>query len=303
MISSSTQIATPPGVVLSFARALRPHQWAKNLLVFVPLFASHRMRDLQPLTAACAAFVCFCACASAVYLLNDLMDVEADRRHSSKKNRPFASGALPTIAGWIAAPALGAAAIMSALPVSRTLAWMLCLYIAVSIAYSAKLKRMAALDVLVLAGLYTIRLYAGGAAANVAVSSWLAAFSMFLFLSLAFLKRYVELSEMRLSEGHTGFGRGYYADDQIPVAVFGCASGYIAVLVYALYVSSPHVAALYSHPDRLWFICPLLLYWITRIWLLATRGKVHDDPLIFALRDIAAYVTVALTGLVSFWAL
>lgn len=287
----------------AFLRALRPHQWAKNLLVFIPLFTSHRAGEAGLAAASGLAFLCFCACASAVYLMNDLMDREADRRHRSKRHRPFASGALPPAVGFVAAPLLLAAAGWTSLALSPALFRMLCLYTAASAGYSVWWKRLAAMDVLVLAGLYTIRIYAGGEAAGIAVSSWLAAFSMFFFLSLAFLKRYVELSAMDDGGGPPANGRSYLSSDQAPIAIFGSASGYLAVLVYALYVSSPRVAELYSHADRLWLECPLLIYWITRIWLLAARGKVHDDPVIFALQDVAAYVTGALMVLVSLWAL
>lgn len=274
-------------------RAVRPHQWLKNVLLWVAPALAHRL-DGGTLVAAALAFVSFGLAASSAYVLNDLVDVERDRAHPRKKARPFASGELPLSAAWALAPALalGSAAVALALPAGFA-AW-LAAYYATTIAYSLWLKRFAPLDVLVLAGLYTVRLYAGAAAAGVPVSEWLATFSMFLFLSLGLLKRASELEAM---DGAAP-GRGYVAADREQIHMLGGSSGYISVLVLALYVSSSDVARLYTAPRRLFLLCPLALYWVSRLWLQARRGEVHHDPVVHALQDPGSYVVGALAAAV-----
>ncbi len=274
-------------------RALRPHQWAKNLLVFLPLVGAHRLGDRAALQDALLAFVAFDLVASAAYVVNDLRDVEADRAHPEKRHRPFAAGAL---APWHGAALVGlllagAAALAALLP--GTFALLLAGYLVASLAYSFGLKRQVALDVLLLAGLYTARMFAGGFATGVPVSEWLASFAMFLFLSLAFAKRASELvrSERALP------GRGYRPEDAQVVFSMGIAAGYLSVLVLALYVSSQDVRRLYARPAWLWGLCPLLLYWVSRLWVRARRGEVHHDPLIFALRDPVTWAVGAVGAL------
>ena len=273
-------------------QALRPHQWAKNGLVFAPLLLAHRaVDDPARLAATALAAICFCAVASAGYLLNDWLDRDADRRHPEKRRRPLASGELSAGRAWAAFAALlvgGFAASVVWLPPGFT--GLLAAYLVLTAAYSVSLKKRALLDVLVLAALYSLRVLAGGEAAQVAVSHWLLVFSMFFFLSLAFVKRYVELVAIRRGEsGDAPAGRGYRLEDLSLVPVMGLASGFVAILVIGLWASSAEVRALYRAPALLWLACPLLFHWLCRIWLLAHRGELHSDPVLFAARDRVSY--------------
>jgi 4-hydroxybenzoate polyprenyltransferase len=274
-----------PGGFGIYLRALRPHQWIKNLLVFVPLAAAHKLGNPELLTRSILAFIAFGLCASSVYLLNDLLDLPADRAHSRKRHRPLASGAASVKFGVFLIPALlaGAAAIAAVLP--GAFFAMLAAYYISTLAYSLWLKGKLMIDVLVLAGLYTLRILAGGAAAAIVPSFWLMAFSMFLFLSLALVKRYSEVLDLRDAGVTTVKGRGYEVMDLATVQSLGAAAGYCAVLVLALYINSDDVRINYAHPNRIWLLCPLLLYWISRMWQRAGRGQMHDDPIVFALKD------------------
>lgn len=289
---------------LALVQALRPHQWVKNLLVFVPVVLDHKLVDALTMTKAVTAFVAFCCAASGAYVLNDLLDREADRQHPGKRQRPFASGELR--------PALGAALVPLLFGTAYALSWsslsirfleLLTVYVVLTTAYSLYLKRVAVVDVLLLAGLYTLRVLAGIAAAHVRFSAWLLAFSMFLFLSLAFLKRYTEVSAMEGDPGEPVHRRGYIRGDREWLGSMGGASGYLSVLVLALYISSEQVVALYGDPLILWLACPLLLFWTSRMWLLAHRGRIHEDPIVATVRDPGSYVTGALLALVLYLAL
>jgi len=287
----------PPAGLRVWAKALRVHQWLKNLLVFVPLAAAHQVFLADRLGLAALAFVAFGLCASAVYVLNDLLDLDADRQHPTKRHRPFAAGRLPIVAGVAAVPLLGLAAFALAGWLGPAfMAWLL-VYLALTTAYTFVIKQWAIADVMTLAALYTLRVLAGGAAVGVAVSSWLLAFSVFLFLSLALVKRYAELHELRARGKAAAPGRGYRIDDLPLLASLGGASGYVAALVLALYVEAAAGVDLYSRPEALWGLCALLLAWISRVWLLTHRGEMHDDPVVFAVRDRASWV-MALVGLV-----
>jgi 4-hydroxybenzoate polyprenyltransferase/phosphoserine phosphatase len=266
-------------------RALRPHQWAKNVLVLVPLFAAHEAGDLGALAAAVSSMIAFCLCASSVYLLNDMLDLEADRAHARKSKRPFAAGDLSLVTGLVLAPALfaGAALIAAFLPGKFQLA--LASYYLLTAAYSFKLKRILLIDAVALAGLYTLRIIAGAGAVSVALSFWLLLFSVFLFLSLAFVKRYAELDALRRQQRLQAVGRGYHVEDLAVLQSFGTGAGYLSVLVLALYINSPDIQPLYHHPKAIWMLCVLLLYWISRVWMTAHRGGMHDDPVVYALKD------------------
>jgi 4-hydroxybenzoate polyprenyltransferase/phosphoserine phosphatase len=265
-------------------KAIRLHQWAKNLLIFVPLLMSHQL-SAGALMTALLAFLCFSLTASATYILNDMLDIDADRRHPRKRQRPFAAGDLPPIAGVgvVAACLLTALAGARLLPVGFYL-WLLA-YLASTLAYTLYLKRMALVDVLVLSGLYTLRLQAGGAATQTPISHWLAGFSIFLFLSLAFVKRFAELENLRASGNPPKNGRGYLVADIEQLRAFGTASAYAAVVVFALYINGRDVTALYRNPPLLWGIAPLMILWLSRVWLLASRGELNEDPVLFALTD------------------
>jgi 4-hydroxybenzoate polyprenyltransferase/phosphoserine phosphatase len=287
------------------ARAVRIHQWAKNLLVFVPLFTAHRVADPGSQLAAWTAFAAFSLAASAVYLVNDLGDLESDRRSPRKRSRAFASGELSLAWGFALAPLALAAALILAWHVTTTLLIAIAAYVATSVAYTLLLKRIAILDVIVLAGLYTLRIIAGALAIDVEISQWLLAFSMFIFLSLALAKRHVEIAELRQEGGMDEFapGRGYRAGDLEAVAMFGASSGFVSLVILALYVSSQDVLRLYSHPAILWLLLPVMLYWIARVWLLAWRQELHEDPVLFALHDPASYAAGALCAVAVFAAI
>lgn len=282
-------------------RALRPHQWAKNALIVVPLLAAHRVSDPGALLEGLLAFVAFSLCASSVYLLNDLLDLEADRAHPRKSKRPFAAGDLSLLAGLLLAPCLLAAAVAIAAVLPQKFWLVLGTYYTLTCAYSFLLKSFVIVDALALAGLYTLRIIAGAAAVSVPLSFWLLLFSVFLFLSLAFVKRFAELENLRRRQRLKAAGRGYHVEDLSLLQSLGTASGYLSVLVLALYINSPDIQALYSQPKVVWGLCVLMLYWISRVWMKAQRGEMHDDPVVFALKDrqslavgILAAISVAL---------
>ena len=276
-----------PSKLVAVLKAMRLHQWMKNLLVFVPLMAAHQYADVQRDMLALMAFVVFSLTASSVYLLNDLVDVQDDRHHARKRHRPFASGALSLLMGWALWPVLllvATALSVAFMPVLFTVS--LGVYFVLTVAYSLQLKQLAVVDVLTLAALYTLRIIAGAAAIDVAVSFWLLLFSMFIFLSLALIKRYSELKVAR-DAGKSGAlrGRGYEPDDLELVSSLGGSAGFIAVLVLALYIQDGQAAHLYATPQLIWLACPVMLFWISRAWLIAHRGRMHDDPIVFALKD------------------
>lgn len=271
-------------------QALRLHQWAKNALVLVPLITSHNVTNGRSVVAAALAFISFGLCASSVYVLNDLMDLETDRQHPSKRTRPFASGDLSPWLGCLIIPVLAFAGLLLGLGVNSGFLVALSIYLASTLAYTFYAKKVVLLDVILLAGLYTIRIYAGAEAIGVVTSQWLLAFSMFLFLSLAFMKRFSELKLMASATNGPVNGRGYVNTDLEYVASVGPASGYISVLIFALYINSQEVTRLYSHPMLLWLICPVMLFWISRAWLLAHRDQMHDDPIVFAIKDNHSYL-------------
>jgi len=281
-----------------WVKALRVHQWAKNALVFVPVLAAHKASDADLLLKAALGFVAFSLCASSVYVLNDLLDLESDRRHPTKCQRPFAACALPVSMGLVLAPTLLLAGATVCLLLTPAFAALLATYYALTLAYSLRLKQVVMLDVLVLAGLYTVRIFGGSLAAGVPTSSWMMMFSMFLFLSLALVKRLSEVRRLRLTHEAAAHGRGYLAQDYEQLASLGAAAGQVSVLVLALYITSKEVTALYSHPERLWLLCPVMLYWVGRVWVLAHRGLVNEDPLVFALRDRVSYGVGLVSALV-----
>jgi 4-hydroxybenzoate polyprenyltransferase len=288
---------------LAVADALRVHQWVKNLLVFVPVLLDHKISDPAVLLKALIAFTAFCCAASGAYIMNDLLDHEADRHHPTKRHRPFAAETLSRPFGVTMVPLLFIAALLCALWLSPKFLMLLFTYVVLTTAYSVYLKQVAILDVLLLAGLYTLRVLAGVAASDVRFSTWLLAFSMFLFLSLAFLKRYAELSQLKGGAEEVISRRGYMRGDREWLGSMGGASGYISVLVLALYINSEQVMALYLNPLLLWLICPLLLLWISRMWLLAHRGRINQDPIVATVSDPASYGIGALVASILYIAI
>ena len=287
---------------MALVRAVRVHQWVKNALVFVPLLVSHNLANPHAVVNAALAFLAFSLCASGVYVLNDLLDLSADRQHSKKKYRPFASGDLPLALGIALIPILvsGGVAVSLFLPTDFLIT--LAIYFALNLGYSLFLKQVELIDVMLLAGLYTIRIFAGATAIGVRTSSWLLTFSGFLFLSLALVKRFSETRNAGKQNHSLINGRGYFGTDSDHLVSMGTASGYISVLVLGLYVSSTDVAILYKRPGMLWLICPLMFYWISRVWLLAHRGLMNEDPVVFAVKDKTSYAICALAGVLMFLA-
>jgi 4-hydroxybenzoate polyprenyltransferase len=271
-----------PGAIL---RLLRPHQWSKNALLAVPLLASHGAGGAGALRHLLLAIAAFCLCASAVYVLNDLLDVESDRAHPHKCRRPLASGEVTAGAAIILIPALLGAAALIAVWLPARFGLLLAGYCALTCLYSYVLKGRVLLDALCLAGLYTLRVIAGAAAAQVPLSFWLLLFSVFLFLSLAFVKRYAELDALRRAGRLKATGRGYCVDDLSVLQSFGIGAGYLSVLVLALYINSPAIAELYHRPKYVWTLCVLMLYWVSRVWMKAHRGTMNEDPVVYALKD------------------
>lgn len=293
-------LGRPQPLAAIWLRAMRPHQWAKNLLVFLPLVAAHGL-DGSAWVAALVAFAAFSVVASGVYLINDLLDLAADRAHPRKRFRPLASGAMKLAHASVLAPMLLALGLMSAaVLVNGFFLAVLSGYLALTFAYSLTLKRRLVIDICTLAGLYTTRVFAGGAAAGIAISPWLLGFSIFLFFSLAAVKRQAELVN-EVTENRAGTsGRAYLTDDLPIVSTMAISAGFVAVLVLALYLNAPAVRGLYATPELMWGICPVLLYWISRAVMLAHRGWMHDDPVIFAIKDpksqICAVIVIILVA-------
>lgn len=283
----------------TWLRAIRVHQWPKNLLVLLPALLAHRLMSPGVFAAAGLAFASFCLCASSAYLVNDLRDITVDRAHPRKRHRPFASGALPVAHGVVVAVLLLLGALTLGASCGRPFLSCLLLYYFITLGYSICFKRVVVLDVMTLAVLYTLRVLAGSAATAISPSFWLLSFSMFLFLSLAIVKRSTEVGGVAAAAGDLLPGRGYGRDDAALLLSLGPVAGYVAVLVLALYINSPESLVLYHEPRALWLICPAALYWITRIWVLTARGQMHDDPVVFAVTDPVSLVLGAAALLVG----
>ncbi|MCX6155547.1 MAG: UbiA family prenyltransferase [Candidatus Kapabacteria bacterium] len=269
---------------------LRIYQWVKNFLLVLPLILAHKFADIPSFINIIIAFLCFGLMASSIYLTNDMVDIESDRSHPNKRNRPLASGKLSILIGIILSPVLTLLSFtISYLILPRHFFLILVLYFVITTAYSFKLKRVVIIDIITLSILFTIRIVAGAFAVNVIISPWMLAFSMFFFLSLAIVKRFIELNLIIKSNQTEIKGRGYRAEDIAFIRSLGATSAYISVLVFAFYLNSREVVQLYKHPDLLWLILPLFLYWITRILFLAHRDEIHDDPIIFAVKDKTSY--------------
>lgn len=294
----------PPfaGLFKVVAKALRVHQWAKNALVIVPLLAAHRLSELPVLIDGVLAFLAFSLCASSVYLLNDMLDLEADRQHHTKCNRPFAAGRLSLVFGLLAAPALLMLALLISCLLPLKFLLVLAVYYVATLLYSFGLKKVVMVDVLALAGLYTIRIVAGAAAMVIPLSFWLLMFATFIFLSLAIVKRYAELFAMRQQGKLKAKGRGYQVEDISLLQSLGAASGYLSILVLGLYLNSPDIAKMYAQPKIAWGLVPIMLYWISRIWMETHRGNMHDDPLVYALKDRVSLLTGLAAGVVLYLA-
>jgi 4-hydroxybenzoate polyprenyltransferase/phosphoserine phosphatase len=307
------RLSTAGAGLKTWLKAVRVHQWAKNALLFLPAVTSHRIFELEALTACLLGFFCFGLLASATYIVNDLFDLDADRHHRTKRRRPFAAGTISVQSGVLACGVLLASGLSLSLLLPVGFQLTLGAYLVLTLAYSFWFKRVASVDVLLLAALYTVRVVAGTFAIGTALSFWLLAFSMFVFLSLALVKRVTELIELNAraraaqpqlaTEPSTGMvnGREYSTADIQILQSLGSASGYMAVLVLALYIHSPDVLLLYQTPELLWLVAPLMLLWVTRLWVMAARGFIDEDPVVWAIKDpetwaAAAFTAATLTG-------
>jgi len=294
------EISQTASLPLSILRQLRVRQWAKNLLVFVPLILIHRLDDPELFWRCLLTFLAFSSMASASYIINDFKDLSSDRDHPIKRERPLVAGTLSRGIAVALIPVLIAVSLLLASLVSPTVTMVIAIYFGATLSYTIFAKQQVALDVVTLGLLYAIRLVAGGYAVEVPVSFWLIAFSMFLFLSLALVKRYSETLEYGNDDDSLIAGRGYMKSDLPLLSQIGISSGLISVLVLALYVNSEEVTVRYSSPELIWGLCPVATYWVCRIWTLATRGKLHDDPFLFATYDRPTYV-MAVVSLAIIW--
>lgn len=284
-------IARPRTPIQPYFKAMRPYQWAKNALVFLPAIAGHQLGDPAALLAAVMAFFAFSIAASSAYIINDLLDLPGDRDHHRKSRRPFAAAQISIPRGVAMAIGLMAVAVGIAALLPLEFVAILLGYVALTLGYSLFLKRQMLVDVIILGGLYTIRVLGGIAATGEEKSQWLLMFCLFFFLSLAIVKRCSELVARRDAGKSSPPGRGYAINDLAMLLPLGAAAGYASVMVVMLYLSSPRILLLYTHPLRMWLICPLLIYWISRALMLSNRGEMHDDPIIFALTDKVSWLT------------
>jgi 4-hydroxybenzoate polyprenyltransferase len=298
--SVSLHVARQMAPAKALIKAMRPHQWAKNALVFVPILFAHQYTDPAIVLAGLLAFVCFSFCASGVYLLNDIIDIQADRQHATKKNRPFAAGHLSIRRGLLAASALLiGSAVASFIFVNMLFGMVLVGYAILTSAYTFWLKSYSTVDVIALSLLYTVRILAGSAATYLAPSPWLLSYSLFFFLSLAYMKRYIELDRMNAdTEDGKLPSRNYYASELQLVMAFGIANGALSVLTLTQYVNTKSVTEHYTTPFLLWLIVPVMMYWTYRSWTWASRGKVGDDPVLFAIKDKVSRLCVAIVLLI-----
>jgi 4-hydroxybenzoate polyprenyltransferase/phosphoserine phosphatase len=297
MLPIEAEFTRTPGGLKGCVRSLRLHQWLKNTLVLLPLVLAHELTNTGLFLQALLAFLSFGLCASSVYVLNDLLDLPSDRQHYSKRLRPLASGEIPLLTGLLISPALLVLAFALANQLPQAFIIILGVYYLCTGFYSFVLKRIMLVDVIMLAALYTLRIIAGAAAVSVVPSFWLLAFSMFLFFSLAVVKRYTELDYLQKAGIDQSEGRGYYAQDLNMMAMFGSTSALLSVMVFALYINNDDTREQYATPELLWLLCPLLLYLVTRIWLLAARGQIAEDPIVFAIKDRVSQALILSAGL------
>lgn len=290
----ATSMPAPPAPRISaWLRLLRVHQWVKNLLVFFPLLTAHRLTDWHALSLAGIGFLAFSLAASGTYLVNDLFDLQADRAHPGKCRRPFAAGELNPAMGVLAAVPLFIAAFAAASALPQIARFLLAGYVVLALSYSLWFKRFLVIDVLLLVCFYLVRIFVGGVATGISISVWLLAFSMFFFLALALVKRLTELRTLeRALSGHWEISaRGYQVADVQLLGSLAASSAYLSVVLFALYINSPEVRLLYRQPQFLWPLCLLVIYWLTRMILIANRGQLDDDPIVFATHDAASWIT------------
>lgn len=282
--------------------SLRVYQWVKNLLIFVPSFMAHNLFELKTFFASLIAFFIYCCGSSAIYQFNDIIDLESDRDHNTKSNRPIAAGTiLPAEALYISCFLLGLAFLFSLLLPFKFFVCFL-LYLLLTTFYSLFLKTLLLVDIITLASLYCLRIFSGAMASDILISDWLLSFSLFIFFSLACVKRFSELSikihNKKLSEDEYLSGRAYQGSDAKVLSIFGVTSGFISILILALYMNSSEIIQLYASPAILWLLLPVLLYWVARLWILATRLQIAEDPIVYAIKDKASYVVAILAFII-----
>jgi 4-hydroxybenzoate polyprenyltransferase len=283
--------------VTDYIKAIRVYQWLKNLLIFIPIITSHSFHSLKLMLLTTNAFFAFSMIASSGYVINDLLDLNSDRRHPRKRLRPFASGRLSIKSGVALAVILFSVGIFVASKLNVPFFITFLIYFITSFSYSLYFKKVVLYDVFILALLYSIRVIAGGMVSGIAISFWLIAFSTFLFLSLAFVKRYSELMNIKTNTDLKDRGREYFISDLNLLQIMGIVSGFMSVVVFALYIDSPVVNQLYTHPQFLWGISLLFLFWISRIWITTNRGEMTDDPILYAVKDVRSYFIFILIGI------
>ena len=272
-------------------KGMRIYQWTKNVLIFLPLVLAHEFTDYKIVFDTLVGFLCFSFTASFIYLVNDLMDLESDRRHTAKYRRPFASGDLsPVLSLTVSFVFLLISFVVSFTYLPSDFGFVLTAYLILTISYSIYLKKITILDIITLSVLYSIRIIAGSEITNIALSKWFLAFSLFLFFSLAIIKRYTELSNLLKQNQTKTIGRGYQTDDMTILLSMGTSSGYLSVLIFLFYIFSPDVIKLYKEPILLMPVSIILLFWITRMWFLARRGEMNEDPLVFTSKDKYSYL-------------
>ena len=281
-----------------YLKAIRAYQWIKNLLIFVPLITSHSFSSVSVILQATWAFFAFSFAASAGYIINDILDLDSDRAHPGKKFRPFASGKLSIPRGLSLAFILLVTGLFIAMQLNFFFSVILTTYFVISLSYSIYFKKILLYDVFILALLYSIRVFAGAVVISVSVSFWLIAFSIFIFLSLAFVKRYSELMKISNNRGLEDRGREYRMGDLGLLQIMGIVSGFLSVVVFSLYINSPEVYELYTYPKILWAISLLFLFWISRIWVITNRGNMTDDPIVFTIKDPHSYFIFSIVGLI-----
>ena len=287
---------TPKADTKTLIKAIRAHQWLKNLLVFVPIITSQQLSSPDALLSTIIMFVCFSVVASFGYIFNDLLDLQSDRAHQTKCRRPFASGQLSALQGMLIGAILLLIAITGCFFVPSTSAWVLAAYLLLTMCYSVYLKTKLMIDVVSLGALFTLRVIGGAAAIETELSFYLLSFSIFLFSSLGMVKRYAELHNLQAMNKLSARGRGYRVEDMAPVRIIGISLGYMSVFIMGLYINSPLITQYYSNPKIVWFLFPLLTYWLGRLWILANRGEVNEDPLIFAAKDTTSLLVAALSA-------
>ena len=279
-------------------KAIRAYQWMKNLLVFVPVITSQQLTNPHALLNTLIMFACFSAVASFGYIVNDLLDLQSDRVHPTKRHRPFASGALSAKQGALIGLCLLLIAVAGCLFLPLASAYVLLGYLTLTICYSIYLKTKMMIDVVCLGGLFALRVIGGAAAIETELSFYLLSFSIFLFSSLGMVKRYAELHNLQKANKLSARGRGYRVEDMAPVRIIGISLGYMSVFIMGLYINSPLITQFYSNPKVIWFLFPLLTYWLGRLWILANRGEVNEDPLIFAVKDRTSLLVAAISAVI-----